>query len=122
MITLDYTALRPDGHTISQLRGYILVEQKNIADLESRVADCRECLAHYISYLSQAERDQLVLDQPHLFPHRLPNTEIIPHVEKQAVNNKMNSANPIPPTPVSQPRGNAGSTLYKNKCARIPGR
>lgn len=85
MITLDYTALRPDGHTISQLRGYILVEQKTIADLEARVADCRESLADYTSYLSQAERDQLVSDQPHLFPNGLPNTEIIPHIEKQAV-------------------------------------
>lgn len=85
MITLDYTALRPDGHTVSQLRGYILVEQETLADLEARVADCRESLADYISYLSQAERDQLVSDQPHLFPNGLPNTEVIPHIEKQAV-------------------------------------
>ena len=85
MITLDYTALRPDGHTISQLRGYILVEQETIADLEACVADCRESLADYISYLSQAERDQLVSDQPNLFPNGLPNTEMIPHIEKQAV-------------------------------------
>ncbi len=88
MTTLNYTALRPDGHTISQLRGYIMVEQNTIAELEGRVADCRETLANYISYLSQAERDQLVLDQPHLFPHGLPSTDLIPHVEKQAVNKK----------------------------------
>ena len=85
MITLNYTALRPDGHTISQLRGNILVEQQTIADLENRVAACRETLACYISYLSQPERDQLVLDQPNLFPNGLPNTESIPHVKKQAV-------------------------------------
>ena len=88
MITLDYAALRPDGHTISQLRGYILVGQNTIADLEGRIADSRETLADYISYLSQAERDQLVLDQPRLFPNGLPNTEIIPHVGTQAVNTK----------------------------------
>lgn len=88
MITLDYTALRLDGHTISQLRGYILVEQETIADLEDRIAACRETLACYISYLSQAERDQLVLDQPRLFPNGLPTTEIIPHVGKQAVNTR----------------------------------
>ena len=85
MITLDYTALRLDGHTISQLRGYILVEQQTIADLENRVAACRETLAYFISYLSQPERDQLVFNQPELFPNGLPNTETIPHVEKQAV-------------------------------------
>ena len=83
MITLDYTALRPDGHTISQLRGYILVEQDTIADLEARIADSRESLADYISYLSRAERDQLVSDQPHLFPNGLPNTETIPYVENR---------------------------------------
>ena len=88
MTTLNYTVLRPDGHTISQLRGYIMVEQNTIAELEGRVADCRETLANYISYLSQAERDQLVLDQPQLFPNGLPNTEIIPHVGKQAVNTR----------------------------------
>ena len=88
MTKLNYTVLRPDGHTISQLRGYILVEQNTIADLEDRIANCREGLANYISYLSQAERDQLVLDQPHLFPHGLPSTDLIPHVEKQAVNTK----------------------------------
>jgi len=88
MSKLNYTAIRSDGHTISQLRGYILVEQNTIADLEGRVADCRETLANYISYLSQAERDQLVLDQPHLFPNGLPNTEVIPHVEKRAVNTR----------------------------------
>lgn len=85
MIKLDYTALRPDGHTISQLRGYILVEPNNIGELEGRITDCRERLADHISYLSQAERDQLVLNQPQLFPTPLPNTDIIPHVEKQAV-------------------------------------
>lgn len=86
MIKLDYTALRPDGTTISQLRGYILVEQDTIADLEARIANCRESLADYISRLSQAERDQLVLDQPRLFPIGLPNTETIPYLGKQAVN------------------------------------
>ena len=85
MTKLDYTALRPDGHTISQLRGYILVELNTIAELEGRIINCRESLAHYISFLSQGERDQLVLDQPELFPNPLPNTEIIAHVEKQAV-------------------------------------
>lgn len=84
MIKLDYTALRPDGTTISQLRGYILVEQNTITDLEAHIVDRRERLADYISRLSQAERDQLVLDQPRLFPNRLPNTETIPHVGKQA--------------------------------------
>lgn len=88
MTKLDYTALRPDGHTISQLRGYILVELNTIAELESRITDCRERLADHISYLSQAERDQLVLNQPQLFPTPLPNTDIIPHVEKQAVSKR----------------------------------
>jgi len=72
MSKLNYTAIRPDGHTLSQLRGYILVEHNTIADLEGRIADCRESLAEYISCLSQAERDQLVLDQPHFFQTSYP--------------------------------------------------
>ena len=52
MLKLDYTARRPDGTTISQLRGFILVEQATITDLEARIAHCRESQADYISRLS----------------------------------------------------------------------
>lgn len=80
MPQLDYTAHRSDGTTISQLRGLILSEQATIDDLESRLADCRESQADYICRLSQEERDQLVLDQPQLFPNGLPNIDKIPYV------------------------------------------
>ena len=80
MPKLDYTARRPDGTTISQLRGFILTSQATIEDLETRIADCRETQADYISRLSQEERQQLVLDQPKLFPNGLPNIDKIPHV------------------------------------------
>jgi hypothetical protein len=80
MPKLDYTARRPDGTTISQLRGFILTSQATIEDLETRIADCRESQADYISRLSQEEREQLVLDQPKLFPCGLPNIDKIPHV------------------------------------------
>lgn len=80
MLKLDYTAHRSDGTTISQLRGLILSEQATIDDLESRLADCRESQADYICRLSQEERDQLVLDQPQLFPNGLPNIDKIPYV------------------------------------------
>ena len=80
MLKLDYTVRRPDGTTISQLRGLILSEEATINDLEARIADCRECLADYISRLSQEEREQLVLDQPKLFPNGLPNIDAIPYV------------------------------------------
>jgi hypothetical protein len=80
MLKLDYTARRPDGTTISQLRGFILVEQATITDLEARIAGCRENQADYISRLSQEERDQIVLDQPCLFPNGLPNAETIRYV------------------------------------------
>lgn len=83
MSKLDYTALRPDGHTISQLRAYILVELKTISDLKGKIADSRQSLADHISHLSQQERDQLVLDQPFLFPNGLPTTEIIPYIENK---------------------------------------
>jgi len=80
MLKLDYTARRSDGTTISQLRCLILSEQATIDDLESRIADCRESQADYICRLSQEERDQLVLDQPKLFPNGLPNVDKIPYV------------------------------------------
>ena len=80
MLKLNYTARRSDGTTISQLRGLILSEQATIDDLESRIASCRESQADYISRLSQEERNQLVLDQPDLFPNGLPNIDNIPYV------------------------------------------
>jgi hypothetical protein len=86
MLKLDYTARRPDGTTISQLRGFILVEQATITDLEARIARCRESQADYISRLSQEERDHIVLDQPRLFPNGLPNTETVPYVGNRASN------------------------------------
>ena len=86
MLKLDYTARRPDGTTISQLRGFILVEQATITDLEARIAGCRENQADYISRLSQDERDHIVLDQPRLFPTGLPNTETVPYVGNRASN------------------------------------
>jgi len=80
MPKLDYTALRADGTTISQLRGLILTSQATVEDLETRIADCRESQADYISRLSQEEREQLVLDQPKLFPNGLPNIDNIPYL------------------------------------------
>ena len=80
MLKLDYTARRSDGTTISQLRGLILSEQATIDDLESRIANCRENQADYICRLSQEERDQLVLNQPKLFPNGLPDINNIPYV------------------------------------------
>jgi hypothetical protein len=80
MLKLDYTARRSDGTTISQLRGLILSEQATIDNLESRIANCRQSQADYICRLSQEERDQLVLDQPKLFPNGLPAVDKIPYV------------------------------------------
>jgi hypothetical protein len=80
MLKLDYTSRRSDGTTISQLRGLILSEQATIDDLESRIARCRESQADYICRLSQEERNQLVLDQPKLFPTGLPSIDKIPYV------------------------------------------
>lgn len=74
MIKLDYTAMRSDGTTISQIRGIILREQDTIEKLDRDVAGCRENRDEFISRLSQTERDQLVKDQPRLFPNGLPTT------------------------------------------------
>ena len=86
MIKLNYTARRPDGTTISRLRGNILVEQATIADLEARLQACRDTLADYVSRLSQDERTQLVSEQPDLFPKGLPSAETVPYIGKQADN------------------------------------
>lgn len=79
-VALDYTASRPDGTTISELRGLILTEQATIEDLESRLAGCRQTQAEYICRLSQTERNQIVAYMPNLFPNGLPNTTEIPFI------------------------------------------
>ncbi len=79
MVKLDYKARRADGTTISQLRSFIVAEQATIDDLQSRIAACRENQNDYISRLSQAERDQLVLDTPQFFPNGLPSVNEVPY-------------------------------------------
>lgn len=77
---LDYTARRPDGRTISDLRASIINEDAQIADLEKRIASCRENRADAICRLSTPERQQLALDNQNLFPNGLPTIDEIPYL------------------------------------------
>lgn len=83
---LDYTARRPDGRTISDLRALIMNEEANIADLEKRIAGCQDNRADAICRLSGPEREQLVLDNQSMFSNGLPSVNEIPYLGKPITN------------------------------------
>jgi hypothetical protein len=77
---LNYTETRPDGTTISQLRGYILVQNETIAITKDNLRQAHLLRNEYIARLSQDERLQLVLDNQDLFPNGLPTIHEVPYV------------------------------------------